>query len=331
MSLKVAINGFGRIGRHIFRQMINDDSFEIIAINDITDAATLAHLLAYDSAYGRFEKKVNVSEDAIEVAGKEVKVLSKPTIEGNIWGELNVEFVFESTGKYAKGDKIRIHNENGAKWTMITAPAKGVDMMVVYGVNHNNLNKEKHRVISNASCTTNCLAPVVKVIHENFGLVKGLLTTVHAVTNDQRLLDLPHSDLRRARAAMASMIPTTTGAAKAIGEVMPELKGKLDGVSVRVPTITVSLVDLTFTTEKPISKEALNEAFYRAKEGKLKGILDITELPLVSVDFLKESHSAIVDGLSTMVIGENMGKVFAWYDNEWGYATRCVDVAKLFL
>lgn len=330
MALKVAINGFGRIGRHIFRQIIKDDSFEIVAVNDITDAATLAHLLAYDSAYGRFEKKVNVSENSIEVAGKEVKVLSKSMIEGNIWGDLGVDFVFESTGRYAKGDKIRIHNENGAKWTMITAPAKGVDLMVVYGVNHNKLEKEKHKVISNASCTTNCLAPVVKVIHENFGLVQGILTTVHAVTNDQRLLDLPHSDLRRARAAIASMIPTTTGAAKAIGEVMPELKGKLDGISVRVPTITVSLVDLTFSTEKPITKDSLNEAFYRAKEGDLKGILDITELPLVSVDFLKESHSAIVDGLSTMVVGEKMGKVLAWYDNEWGYATRCVDVAKLF-
>ncbi|MFB3851265.1 MAG: type I glyceraldehyde-3-phosphate dehydrogenase [Acidobacteriota bacterium] len=331
MALKVAINGFGRIGRHIFRQIIKDPSFEVVAINDITDAPTLAHLLAYDSAYGRFENQVTVSENAIEVAGKEVKVLCKSSIDGNVWGELGADFVFESTGKYAKGDKIRIHNENGAKWTMITAPAKGVDMMVVYGVNHQKLDKEKHKVISNASCTTNCLAPVVKVIHENFGLVHGLLTTVHAVTNDQRLLDLPHSDLRRARAAIASMIPTTTGAAKAIGEVMPELKGKLDGVSVRVPTITVSLVDLTFTTEKPISKDALNEAFHRAKEGSLKGILDITELPLVSIDFLKDSHSAIVDGLSTMTMGEKLGKVFAWYDNEWGYATRCVDVAKLFL
>ncbi len=331
MTLKVAINGFGRIGRHIFRQIIKDSSFEVVAINDITDAKTLAHLLAFDSAYGRFESAVNVLEDSIEVMGKEIKVLAKSSIEGNLWKDLGVQFVFESTGKYAKGDKIRIHNENGAKWTMITAPAKGVDIMVVYGVNHKKLDINNHKVISNASCTTNCLAPVVKVIHENFELVSGLLTTVHAVTNDQKLLDLPHSDLRRARAAMASMIPTTTGAAKAIGEVMPELKGKLDGISVRVPTITVSLVDLTFTTKKPITKDSLNEAFYKAKEGELKGILDITELPLVSVDFLKDPHSAIVDGLSTMTISENVGKVFAWYDNEWGYATRCVDVAKLFI
>jgi glyceraldehyde 3-phosphate dehydrogenase len=331
MALKVAINGFGRIGRHIFRQIIKDSSFEVVAINDITDAKTLAHLLAFDSAYGRFESSVNVGEDSIEVMGKEIKVLAKSSIEGNLWKDLGVQFVFESTGKYAKGDKIRIHNENGAKWTMITAPAKGVDLMVVYGVNHKKLDKNSHKVISNASCTTNCLAPVVKVIHENFELVSGLLTTVHAVTNDQRLLDLPHSDLRRARAAMASMIPTTTGAAKAIGEVMPELKGKLDGISVRVPTITVSLVDLTFTTKKTITKDSLNEAFYKAKEGELKGILDVTELPLVSVDFLKDPHSAIVDGLSTMTISENVGKVFAWYDNEWGYATRCVDVAKLFI
>lgn len=331
MALKVAINGFGRIGRHIFRQIINDSNFEVVAINDITDAPTLAHLLAFDSAYGKFESNVTVSENSLEVSGKDIKVLSKPTIDGNLWKELEVDFVFESTGKYAKGDKIRVHNENGANWTMITAPAKGVDLMVVYGVNHKKLNKKEHKVISNASCTTNCLAPIVKVINENFEITSGLLTTVHAVTNDQRLLDLPHSDLRRARAAIASMIPTTTGAAKAIGEVMPELKGKLDGISVRVPTITVSLVDFTFTTRKPISKDAINSAFYRAKEAELKGILDITELPLVSVDFLKNSHSAIVDGLSTMTISDYMGKVLAWYDNEWGYATRCVDVAKLFL
>lgn len=331
MAMRVAINGFGRIGRHIFRQIIKDNNFEVVAVNDITDAPTLAHLLTYDSAYGKFEENVSVAENHLEVCGKEVKVLCMPSIENNIWKELNVDFVFESTGKYAKGDKIRIHNDNGAKWTMITAPAKGVDIMVVYGVNHDKLDKEKHKVISNASCTTNCLAPIVKVLHENFGIVSGLLTTVHAVTNDQRLLDLPHSDLRRARAAIASMIPTTTGAAKAIGEVIPELKGKLDGISIRVPTITVSLVDFTFETEKPITKESINEAFHKAKEGELKGILDITELPLVSVDFLKNPHSAIVDGLSTMVIGDKFGKVFAWYDNEWGYAVRCVDVARLFL
>lgn len=330
MALRVAINGFGRIGRHIFRQIIKDSSFEVVAVNDITDAPTLAHLLSYDSAYGRFDKAVQVAEDSLEVGGKSVKVLAKSSIEGNLWKDLGVDFVFESTGKYAKGDKTKVHQAAGAKWTMVTAPATGVDMMVVYGVNHKTLDKNKHKIISNASCTTNCLAPVVKVINDNYGLESGLLTTIHSVTNDQRLLDLPHPDLRRARASMASMIPTTTGAAKAIGEVMPELKGKLDGLSIRVPTITVSLVDLSFTAKKPFTKDSLNESFHEAKEGELKGVLDITELPLVSVDFTGNPFSSIVDGLSTMVIGGKMGKVLAWYDNEWGYATRCVDVAKLF-
>jgi glyceraldehyde 3-phosphate dehydrogenase len=331
MALRVAINGFGRIGRHIFRQMIKDSSFEVVAVNDITDAPTLAHLLTYDSAYGIFDLPVMVAEETLEVGGKSVKVLAKSSIEGNLWKDLGVDLVIESTGKYAKGDKIKVHSAAGAKWTLISAPAKGCDLMVVYGVNHKKLDKDKHRIISNASCTTNCLAPVVKVIHENFGLNYGLLTTIHSVTNDQRLLDLPHSDLRRARAAMASMIPTTTGAAKAIGEVMPELKGKLDGTSVRVPTITVSLVDLTFTTEKPVTVDSLNAAFHAAKDGELKNVLDITELPLVSVDFTGNSYSSIVDGLSTMVIGDKLGKVLSWYDNEWGYASRCIDVAKLFL
>ncbi|HNQ78925.1 MAG TPA: type I glyceraldehyde-3-phosphate dehydrogenase [Acidobacteriota bacterium] len=330
MALKVAINGFGRIGRHIFRQMIKDNSFEVVAVNDITDAPTLAHLLKYDSAYGIFDMPVQVAENSLEVGGKSVQVLAKSSIEGSLWKDLGIDLVIESTGKYAKGDKIRVHQEAGAKYTLISAPAKGCDLMVVYGVNHKKLDKNKHKIISNASCTTNCLAPIVKVIHEKFGIVHGLLTTIHAVTNDQRLLDLPHSDLRRARASLVSMIPTTTGAAKAIGEVMPELKGKLDGTSVRVPTITVSLVDLTFTTEKSISVDSINAALTEAKEGELKGVLDVTELPLVSVDFTGNSHSSIVDGLSTMVMGDKFGKVLSWYDNEWGYASRCIDVAKLF-
>ena len=330
MALRVAINGFGRIGRLIFRNIVKDPNFEIVAINDITDATTLAHLLCFDSVYGRFDLPVKVEGDVIDVDGKKVKVLAMTDIQGNLWKDLGVDFIFESTGKYAKADKATHHLDSGARWVMITAPAKGVDLTVVYGVNHHKLHPEKTKIFSNASCTTNCLAPLVKVIHETFGIERGLLTTIHAVTNDQRLLDLTHSDLRRARAAMVSMIPTTTGAAKAIGDVIPEMKGKLDGLSIRVPTIIVSLTDLTFTTEKPITKDTINAALKAAAEGELKGILEYCDLPLVSMDFRGSTYSSTVDALSTMVIGDRMGKVFAWYDNEFGYATRCVDVARLF-
>lgn len=330
MALRVAINGFGRVGRLVFRHIIKDPAFEVVAVNDITEPATLAHLLTYDSVYGKYELPVKVEGDEMVVAGKRVKVLAKTAIEGSLWKDLGVDFIFESTGRYTKGEKAKVHLDAGARWVMITAPGKGVDAMVVYGVNHKSLDPSKVKIFSNASCTTNCLAPIVKVIHEKFGLEHGLLTTIHAVTNDQRILDLQHSDLRRARCALLSMIPTTTGAAKAIGEVMPELKGRLDGTSVRVPTVIVSLTDLTFTSQKPISVEALNGAFKEAAAGELKGVLEVCELPLVSIDFKGSLASSIVDAACTMVSGDHMGKVMAWYDNEFAYAARCADVARLF-
>jgi glyceraldehyde 3-phosphate dehydrogenase len=329
MTLRIAINGFGRIGRLIFRQAAKDPRFATLAINDISDAATLAHLLEYDSVYGRYDLPVKVDGDTIFVNGRPVKVLCRPTIEGDLWGKMGVDLVIESTGRFTKAEKARVHLDAGAKWVMISAPAKGADATVVFGVNHKALDPMKHKIFSNGSCTTNCLAPVVKVLLENFGITQGLLTTVHSMTNDQRLLDLTHTDLRRARSAVLSMIPTTTGAAKAITEVFPQLKGKLDGLSVRVPTPTVSLCDVTFTSEKPITVETLNNAFKAAADGPLKGIVAFCGLPLVSVDFRSDPHSAIIDGLATMVTGENMGKILAWYDNEYAYAARCVDIARL--
>jgi glyceraldehyde 3-phosphate dehydrogenase len=330
MPIRVAINGFGRIGRLLYRQAYADPALEFVAVNDITDAATLAHLLKYDSIHGRFEPSVEVSGDGFVVGGHNVKVTAVPDPTKLPWKELGIDLVFEGTGRFTKGEQAKAHLDAGARWVLITAPAKGVDATLVYGVNHSILDPAKHRIVSNGSCTTNCLAPLVKVLLEGFGIEHGLLTTIHAYTNDQRILDLPHKDLRRARAAGVSMIPTSTGAAKAMAEVYPQLKGKLDGVAVRVPTQDVSLVDFTFTAEKALSVQALNDAFRAAAAGPLKGVLAVSDEPLVSIDFRGTTFSSIVDAPLTMVIGERVGKVFSWYDNEYAYAARCVDVAKLF-
>ncbi len=330
MPLRIAINGFGRIGRLIYRQAFKDKGFEFVAVNDITDAPTLAHLLKYDSIHGKLDAKVEASTDGFTVDGKAVKVLAEKEPGKLPWKELGIDLVFEGTGKFTKGEQAKAHLDAGAKFVLITAPAKGVDLTVVYGVNEKTLDPAKHRIVSNGSCTTNCLAPVVKVLLEQFGIAHGLLTTIHAYTNDQRILDLPHKDLRRARAAGMSMIPTSTGAAKAMAEVFPQLKGKLDGLAVRVPTSDVSLVDFTFTAEKPVTVEALNKAFRAAAAGPLKGILEVCDEPLVSIDFRGTTASSIVDALSTIVIGDKTAKVFSWYDNEYAYAARCVDVARLY-
>jgi glyceraldehyde 3-phosphate dehydrogenase len=330
MALRVAINGFGRIGRLFFRQAFGDPAFEIVAINDITDAPTLAHLLKYDSIHGRYGKAVRTTGDGIEVDGTAVKISAVPDPTKLAWKEIGVDLVLEASGRFTKGDQAKAHVAAGARWVLISAPAKGVDLTVVYGVNHQQLDPAKHAIISNGSCTTNCLAPVVKVLLEEFGLAYGLLTTVHAITNDQRILDLPHSDLRRARAAGMSMIPTSTGAAKAMAEVFPQLKGRLDGLAIRVPTFDVSLVDFSFTAEKPLSVEAINQAFKKAAAGPLAGVLEVCEEPLVSMDFRGTKASSIVDAASTIVIGERMAKVLSWYDNEYAYAARCVDIGRLF-
>jgi len=331
MARKVAINGFGRIGRLIFRQAHASEAFEFVAVNDLTDAKTLAHLLKYDSLHGTFDAEVRVEGDTIVVNGKPLRVLAQPDPGKLPWKELGVELVLEASGRFTKADQARSHLAAGACWVLITAPAKGAELTLVYGVNHHLLDPGKHRIVSNGSCTTNCLAPVVKVLKEHFGIAYGLLNTVHAMTNDQRLLDLPHSDLRRARAAGVSMIPTSTGAARAMGEVFPELVGKLDGLAVRVPTHDVSLVDFTFVGEKSFTLEAMLQAFRQAAAGELAGILAVSEEPLVSIDFRGCPASATVDAPACMVVGERMGKVLAWYDNEWAYAARCVDVAKLFV
>ncbi len=328
MAIKVGINGFGRIGRLVFRAGIDDPDIEFVAVNDITNAETLAHLLKYDSVHGKFEDVTTDGENLI-VRGKKVKVLSTRNPAELPWKELGVDLVVESTGLFRSREDAHKHIEAGAKKVIITAPAKNPDITIVMGVNHDQYDPEKHVIVSNASCTTNCLAPVVKVIHETFGVVKGLMTTVHSYTNDQRILDLPHKDLRRARAAAMSMIPTTTGAAKAIGEVIPEMKGKLNGMAIRVPTPNVSLVDVVFETAKDVTVEAANEALKKASEGELKGILGYSEEPLVSKDFNGDSRSSIVDSLSTMVSGNNMLKVLSWYDNEWGFSCRVVDLINL--
>ena len=327
MPVKVGINGFGRIGRNMFRAALNNPEIEIVAVNDLTDAKTLAHLLKYDSVHGIFAAEVEAKDDAIVVNGKEVKVYAEKDPANLPWKELGVEIVIESTGKFTKKADAVKHLEAGAKKVIISAPATDEDITIVMGVNEDKYDPANHHVISNASCTTNCLAPVAKVLHEKFGIVKGLMTTVHSYTNDQRILDLPHKDLRRARAAATSIIPTTTGAAKAVALVLPELKGKLNGFAMRVPTPNVSVVDLVVELEKSATREEINAALKEAAEGELKGILGYTELPLVSVDFNGNPLSSIVDGLSTMVIEGNMAKVIAWYDNEWGYSNRLVDLA----
>jgi len=325
MAVKVGINGFGRIGRLVLRAGFNDKNIEFVAVNDITDAVTLAHLLKYDSVHGAFPD-VHAEGDNLIVHKKKIKVLAIKNPAELPWQKLGVDFVVESTGLFRKREDVLKHINAGAKKVIITAPAKDEDLTVVMGVNEDKYDPKKHNLISNASCTTNCLAPVVKVILENFGVVQGLMTTIHSYTNDQRILDLPHKDLRRARAAALSMIPTTTGAAKAVGLVIPELKGKLNGMSMRVPTPNVSVVDVVLETSKDVTVESANAALKKAAEGKLKGILAYTDEPLVSTDFNGNPNSSIVDGLSTMVVGTKMIKVLSWYDNEWGFSCRVIDL-----
>jgi glyceraldehyde 3-phosphate dehydrogenase len=329
MGVKIGINGFGRIGRVIMRaaQRMGAD-VDFVAVNDLTDAKTLAHLLTYDSVHGRFPGEVQVKDNAILVDGKEIKVLAVKDPAQLPWKDLGVEVVMECTGLFRDKDKAAKHLEAGAKKVIISAPAKGPDITIVMGVNHQEYDANKHHIISNASCTTNCLAPVAKVLLDTFGIQRGLMTTIHAYTNDQVILDFPHSDLRRARAAALSMIPTTTGAAAAVSLVLPQLKGKLDGMAIRVPTPNVSVVDLVAELEKEASVDAVNAALKKASEGELKGILGYTEEPLVSIDFNGTGLSSVVDAPSTAVIEGRMVKVLSWYDNEMGYSSRMVDVAK---
>ena len=328
MAIKVGINGFGRIGRNIMRAALPYDEIDIVAVNDLTDAATLAHLLKYDSILGNLEADITANGDRITVDGDDFQVLALKDPAQLPWRALGVDVVFESTGKFTKREDAAKHVAAGAKRVVITAPAKGPDVTVVMGVNHTHYDPAKHQILSNASCTTNCLAPIAKVLDESFGIQKGWMTTVHAYTNDQNLLDLPHKDLRRARAAALSIIPTTTGAAAAVGEVLPQLKGKLDGMALRVPTPNVSVVDLNALVSKPANAEAVNAAFKAAADGPLKGILEYVTAPLVSIDFRGNPHSAMLDAAYTKVMGSDFVKVMAWYDNEWGYSSRCVDLIR---
>ena len=329
MAHKVGINGFGRIGRNFFRASYQDPDIEIVAANDITDAKTLAHLLKYDSVLGILNADIKATEKAIIVNGKELKVLAEKDPVNLPWKDLGVSVVIESTGLFRKKqDALKHIEQGGAEKVIISAPATEPDVTLVLGVNEKTYDHNKHHIISNASCTTNCLAPVVKVLHDEFGVEKGFMTTIHAYTSDQRLLDAPHKDLRRARAAAVSQIPTTTGAAKAVGLVIPELKGKIDGIAIRVPTANVSLVDLVALLKKNATAEQANAAFKKAAQGKLKGILQFTDEPLVSVDFMANPHSSIVDGEYTRIIDQNLIKVLAWYDNEWGYSCRMRDLIK---
>jgi len=331
MAIKVGINGFGRIGRNIMRAALDDDGIDFVAVNDITDARTLAHLLKYDSVLGNLDRAIESQGDAISVDGDDFKVLAIKDPAQLPWKDLGVDVVFESTGKFTKRDDAAKHLAAGAKKVIITAPATGPDVTIVLGVNDAAYDKSKHHVISNASCTTNCLAPVAKVVHESFTIKKAWMTTVHAYTNDQNLLDLPHKDLRRARAAALSIIPTTTGAAKAVGEVLPDLKGKVDGIAMRVPTPNVSVVDLVALVEKRTTVEEVNRALKAAADGPLKGILQFSTDPLVSIDLRHNSHSSIVDADYTKVMDGDFVKVLAWYDNEWGYSSRCVDMLRKVL
>jgi glyceraldehyde 3-phosphate dehydrogenase len=326
MALKVGINGFGRIGRNIMRAALERKDIDFVAVNDLTDAKTLAHLLKYDSVLGNLDAKVEAREGAIAVNGDEFKVLAIKDPAQLPWKDLGVDVVFEGTGRFTKRDDAAKHLAAGAKKVIITAPATNPDVTVVLGVNDGAYDKSKHHIISNASCTTNCLAPVAKVIDESFGITRGWMTTVHAYTNDQNLLDLPHKDLRRARAAAMSIIPTTTGAAKAVGEVLPQLKGKLDGIAMRVPTPNVSVVDLVVVLGKKASAEDVNAALKAAADGPMNRILQFCTDPLVSIDFRGNSHSSIVDAAYTKVMDNDFLKVMAWYDNEWGYSSRCVDL-----
>lgn len=328
MSIKYAINGFGRIGRNILRACAKDTGLELVAVNDLTDAKTLGHLLKYDSIHGKFPGEVEVRENSLIVNGKEIKVLAERDPEKLPWASMGAQVVLECTGLFTKKEKAIAHLKAGAKKVIISAPANDADATLVWGVNHKLYNSAEHHVISNGSCTTNCLAPVVKVILENWGIAHGLMTTIHSYTNDQRILDLPHKDLRRARAAAMSMIPTSTGAAKAMALVIPETKGKLDGLAVRVPTPNVSLVDFVCSVERDATVEDVNNALINAAKGELAGVLQAVSEPLVSIDYNGSSYSSSVDLAQTLVIGKRMVKVLSWYDNEMGYSYRMVDMMK---
>jgi glyceraldehyde 3-phosphate dehydrogenase len=327
MAIRVGINGFGRIGRNIMRAAMGNKEFDFVAVNDITDTKTLAHLLKYDSILGNLDAKIEAGDGWISVNGDKFQVLSQKDPAALPWKDLGVELVFEGTGKFTKRDDAAKHVAAGAKRVMITAPATGPDATFVMGVNNDLYDPAKHVIVSNASCTTNCLAPFAKVLHDSFGIVKGWMTTIHSYTNDQQLLDLPHKDIRRARAAALSMIPTTTGAAKSVGEVIPSLKGKLDGFSMRVPTPNVSVVDLVVQLSKKTTADEINAAFRAAAAGPLKGVLAVEDAPLVSIDFRGNPNSSIVDSAYTKVMDGDLAKVLSWYDNEWGYSCRCVDLA----
>lgn len=329
MGIKVGINGFGRIGRNVFRASLNDKDIDFIAVNDITDARTMAHLLKYDSIHGVLKEEIVADNDTIKVCGREIKVLKIKDPADLPWKELGVEVVVEATGLFRDRNSASKHLLAGARKVIISAPAIGEDITVVMGVNEKEYLVSEHHIISNASCTTNCLAPIIKVIHDSFGVEKGIMSTIHSYTSDQMLLDTPHkSDLRRARAAALSMVPTTTGAAKAVTLVIPELKGKLNGMAFRVPTPNVSVIDLALIVKKEVTAEQINQSLKEAAQGRLKGILDYNELPLVSIDYNGNSCSSIVDGLSTMVVDGNMVKIVSWYDNEWGYSCRVRDLIK---
>ena len=333
MSVKVGINGFGRIGRLVYRAMVNNPKFDVVAVNDLGDIKTMTHLLKYDSVHGIFFDDVQTTDDGFVADGHSCKVLSERDPKNLPWGDLGVEVVIESTGIFKTGDTAKAHLEAGAKKVVITCPGKDIDGTFVMGVNDKDYDKEKHNIISNASCTTNCLAPVAKVLLDSFGIKRGFMNTIHAYTNDQRILDLPHKDLRRARSAAMSMIPTTTGAARAVALVLPDLKGKLDGFATRVPTPDGSMVDLTVELEREVTKEEINKAMKTAAEGDMKGVLAYTEDPIVSIDIVGNSASSIFDSGLTMVLGEksNMVKVVSWYDNEWGYSNRVADLAGILL
>lgn len=326
---KVAINGFGRIGRNVLKSYLEKDlDWEIVAINDLTDAKTLGHLLKYDSVYGKLTETLEVREDALVINGKEIKIFAKKNPEELPWKDLGVDLVIEATGIFRSKEEANLHLRAGAKKVVITAPAKNEDITLVMGVNEKDYDPDQHHVVSNASCTTNCLAPFAKLLDDHFTIKRGIMTTIHSYTNDQNILDLPHKDLRRARAAALSIIPTTTGAAEAVSLVLPQLKGKLTGMAMRVPTPTVSVVDLVVEVEKTTDKEGVNEVFKNASQKELKGILDYSEEPLVSADYIKSDYSTIIDGLSTAVMEDNMIKIIAWYDNEWGYSVRVVDLVE---
>ncbi|MFD1038820.1 type I glyceraldehyde-3-phosphate dehydrogenase [Virgibacillus byunsanensis] len=327
MTVKIGINGFGRIGRNVFRQSLTNDEVEVVAVNDLTDADMLAHLLKYDSVHGRLDQEVTVNGSNIVVGGKEINVLSERDPANLGWGDLGVEIVIESTGRFTQRNDAQKHIDAGAKKVIISAPAKEEDLTMVMGVNEQDYNPSEHHVVSNASCTTNCIAPLAKVLHDSFGLKRGLMTTVHSYTNDQQILDLPHKDYRRARAAAQNIIPTSTGAAKVVGKVLPELDGKLNGMAVRVPTPDGSLVDLVAELDKNVTEEEVNEAFKAAAEGDLSAVLQYSDEPLVSSDIVGNPYSSIFDSLSTMTLEDNMVKVVSWYDNEMGYSARCIDLA----